>query len=61
MTFGRIFGVILILWLAIALFPEDTPIREKVWMSRTCTNSHWFIEDSHENSVTVECIPHPEQ
>lgn len=30
-------------------------IREKIWLSRACTDSHWYVVDSDDISVTVEC------
>lgn len=36
---------------------ESNIIEEKVWLSRTCPGSHWYLADSDESSVTVHCDP----
>ncbi len=59
---------ILAIWFAIALFPEQPAaqaghaeylggktISEKVWLSRTCTDSKWYLEESDDQTATLEC------
>lgn len=61
---------ILAVWFAIALFPEHPAaqdqgagriahagetITEKVWLSRTCTDSKWYLEESDDQTATLEC------
>jgi hypothetical protein len=47
----------LILLLAAAAATSDPPIRERVFLSRTCTGSHWYTVESDDQSITVECYP----
>lgn len=54
-------------WFAIALWPDPpapprpTPtVEEKVFLSTTCDNSRWYLEDSDDQSATLACYPQPQ-
>ena len=57
----RFILAIFAIWVAIVIFPEQPRasgvIEEKVWMSRTCPGSHWYLAESDESSITVHCDP----
>jgi hypothetical protein len=61
---------ILIVWFVVAFFPEHPAaqnqgygriahtgetVTEKVWLSRTCTDSKWYLEESDDQTATLEC------
>ena len=56
----RFLAAIFVLWIAIALFPEhpqakDSDLKEKVWLSRTCPDSRWYLDESDDQSATLVC------
>lgn len=57
----RFLIVVFAIWLAICLAPErearagDGYIHEKVWLSRTCPNGNWFLDESDHDTATLEC------
>lgn len=58
--FSRFLAAIFLIWLAILLVPEKSRsntdgVRERIFMSRSCTDSRWYLEDSDEDSVTLRC------
>jgi hypothetical protein len=53
-------------WFVIVLWPDPpapphpTPaMEEKVFLSTTCENSRWYLEDSDDQSATLACYPQP--
>lgn len=53
-------------WFAILLVPDQQPvvsakpsagveITEKVWLSRTCTDSRWYLEEADDQTATLRC------
>lgn len=55
---------ILAVWFAICLVPSPPPapppsMEEKVWLSRTCENSKWYLEDSDDQTATLACYEQP--
>jgi len=52
---------IFIAWFALCLIPDgrtqatDHHPREKIFLSRTCTDSHWQLDDSDDISATLVC------
>lgn len=58
----RFLFAVFLVWLAILLVPEKPAeahsiIEERIFMSRTCTGSRWYLADSDDISITVHCDP----
>lgn len=57
----RFLLAVFVVWFAILLFPEKPEahsiIEERIFMSRTCTGSRWYLADSDDISITVHCDP----
>jgi hypothetical protein len=56
----RFLLAIVAVWFAILLFPErprasESEVKEKVWLSRTCPDSHWYLDSSDDQSATLVC------
>jgi hypothetical protein len=57
----RFILAIFAVWIAIVIFPDQPrvaagePVKEKVWMSRACPDSRWYLESSDEQSATLVC------
>ena len=57
----RFLYAVFVVWLAIALFPDppakhqQPTYQEKVWLSKTCKESRWYLEDSDDRTATLAC------
>jgi hypothetical protein len=55
----RFLAAVLVTYLAICLVPDGRSgshyVREKVWLSRTCPDSKWYLDEADDQTVTVVC------
>jgi hypothetical protein len=60
----RFLIAIFAVWFAILLFPEKPragsgDLKEKVFLSRTCRDSKWYLDTSDDQSITAVCYSLP--